>query len=200
MPNAPIIWMRSDIFFHNSQRSGFLRKGEYAFTLTSDGQSGRSYYDSYLENFLIPVYEAKSDGVAIARVWKNDMEHTKEEYKKVSEVKGVLIRSTQDGLIVSLERPIYLAYWDTNFEKLNNCKVLEKGIVRVSEDGVSWKNMVDELPTGQISVLGQLPTDDRLFYSFLGQRAKKVEIKLVPANSCVRYLKNLKVFELPDYK
>ena len=45
--------------------------------------SGKDFFYvwEYTNKFLIPLYEVKIDGVSILKIWKNDLEHTKKEYR-----------------------------------------------------------------------------------------------------------------------
>ena len=81
-PNAPPILLRSDILLDNKNWSGLTRDGEYLMELTFN-DTGKAYYYTweYVDKFLEPVYELKVDDTAILKIWKNDIEHTKKEYR-----------------------------------------------------------------------------------------------------------------------
>lgn len=76
--NVPRIWIRRDIYFSESHYSGEKKSGEYLMEVTgyrwdkNVSEEKRKYIEA-----LVPVYEEKVDGVAILKIWKNDIQHTK---------------------------------------------------------------------------------------------------------------------------
>lgn len=198
MPNIPTLWVRRDIAFTNSQRSGFIRDGEYAITLTYDGTARRSYYDRYLETTLEPVYEAKVDNVPILKIWKNDLEHAKTQYKKLTVVKIENFKIFPGKIEIGLEKEVNLSYLDIPLAKNNLCQKLISGKVSISTDNKNWSYQKDLLPTGQISIFGVQPSENRLVYSFLGEKARYIKIEYLPVNTCLGKARSGKVFQLPD--
>jgi 4-amino-4-deoxy-L-arabinose transferase-like glycosyltransferase len=85
MVAIPPIWLRQDILF-GSNFSGFEKKGEYIMSLVYPDPPKVFPY-LYLERFLEPAYEAKVDGVSVAKVWKNDLSHTKVPYRNSQVIK-----------------------------------------------------------------------------------------------------------------
>lgn len=192
MPNVPNIWVRPDILFHNAQRSGFLRKGEYAITLTYQGTSNRSYYDAYLENFLEPVYQAKVDGVAILKVWKNDDEHLKIPWKEVL-YREVNFSKEDFGLRFSLDNAQTISKLEINYSEFN-CEVLKSAFVRISEDGTTWTNLLGTFPRDAVvPALGVQPKDGIFIEPFVGQRVRYIDLVYSPQDACLGRLKSYKV-------
>ena len=198
MPNVPTIWVRPDISFHNAQRSGFVRAGEYAITITYEGVSTRSYFDSYLENFMEPVYQSKVDGVAVVKVWKNDESHAYEEYKVQKLVDNVRWKVLGGIIEADLGGKKRLSYVDISINSNANCKKLEKGAVFLSIDGKSWKQTQDTLPTGQTSIYKVQPNEERLLYSFLAEPARYIRVSFVPSDACLSGARGGRVYELPN--
>lgn len=196
MPNIPLIWVREDILFHNSRRSGPLRKGEYAMTLTYDGISERSYYDKYLETMIEPVYQVTVDGVPILKIWKNDLEHTKIEYQRQEVVVKANFKTSGNILEIDLGKPVALSFLDANYNQ-SNCSEIDQAEVETSQDGRSYLRLIDGLPTGQISVYGQQPNNGRLVYSFLGEQARYIRFQISPPDACLFNLTSLKVYFYP---
>lgn len=200
MPNIPLIWVRPDILFHNSRRSGPIRIGDYAMTLTYDGIAQRSYYDKYLEKMVDPVYEDKVDEVGILKIWKNDEEHTKPQYKSQQLVKGIDFRKIDDMIEIDLKVPVALSYLEAMYDQ-TNCENLKSATVSLSTDGVLETALSDGLPTGQIAIYGELPNNGKLVYSFLGEKARFIRIKNVnPISACLMNITSLKVISLPNVK
>ncbi|QQG43493.1 MAG: glycosyltransferase family 39 protein [Candidatus Daviesbacteria bacterium] len=211
MPNIPLIWVRPDILFHNSRRSGPLRRGDYAMTLTYDGVINRSYYDKYLEQQVNPVYETQVDGVAILKIWENDTAHTKEGFKNQKLIEDVSVKRLNGMIDIDLKIPAALSYLEAFYNSsitrisssaydLVNCQDLKYGVVSISLDGSKEIELGDKLPTGQIAVYGEQPKDGRFVYSFLGERARYIRLKLSPSDACLFNIQSLKVFSLPDVK
>jgi hypothetical protein len=198
MPNIPSIWIRSDISFSNTHRSGFIRDGEYAITLTYDGTAERTYYDRYLETVLDPVYEVKVDGVSILKVWKNDLEHTKTKFKNQIPLTTIKWTVVLGKIEADLGKEANLSYLDISFKEAGGCGKLTSGAVSLSRDRKDWNYMKDLLPTGQISIYKQQPSENRLVYSFLGERARYVKIEYLPIGACLAEFLNGEVFQIPD--
>lgn len=193
MPDIPTVWLRKDISFSNSQRSGFLRSGEYAIGLTYQGTKERSYYDSYLEEFLEPVYQAKVDGVAVLKVWKNDNEHLKIPWKETLYY-GVNFSKEDFGLRFTLKQKKKLSRLEIDY-KLFPCKELKSAFVRISQDGENWKNLSGNLPQDWlIPVLGMQPKDGKFTEPFVGQEAKYIDLVFTPERACLGQLKSYKVY------
>ena len=77
--NIPRINIRKDINFFEKYYSGEEKKGEYVIEVVDYRWSldiPKEKRD-YLET-LIPVYEVKVDDVAILKVWKNDVQHSRQ--------------------------------------------------------------------------------------------------------------------------
>lgn len=78
LSNIPRIFVRKDIYFSESHYSGNKKAGEYLMEVVDyrwdidTPKEKRQYIDT-----LVPVYEEKVDGVAILKIWKNDVEHAK---------------------------------------------------------------------------------------------------------------------------
>jgi hypothetical protein len=199
MPNSPSIWVRPDINFHNSQRSGFVRRGEYALTLTYDNTDKRSYYDSYLEKFIKPVYSSTVDGVAVVKVWKNDTAHAYEEAKTQSQIQNAKWSKYHGVIEVDLGAPRNLSYLDLTIYSTPNCKPVTSGNVQISDDNLNWKTFSEVLPTGHISIYGELPSKEKFVYSFLAEQARFVRINYQPTDACLANFTNPLIYELPNY-
>lgn len=197
MPNAPYIWVRSDINFQNTQRSGFLRKGEYAITITYQGTNTRSYYDSYLENFVKPVYESQVDGVGVVKVWKNSQENVYDPYKAQKRIDNVIFKSNKKELILDLKNTYSLAYMYLVIEK-SGCAETTGGSVSTSTDLQNWSEIPESLPTGSVSSLSGQPNIGEFYFPFLSQKARYIKVNYSPENSCLGQVNNINVFHFPS--
>lgn len=197
MPNVPNNWVRKDILFHNTRRSGFIRDGEYAITLTYQGTAERSYYDRYLELTQKPVFQELVDGVAVLKIWKNTKENSADNYRELSSVDNVVAVYKKGNMELLLNKSFKLVYLDVVFSN-NECSKLVSGIVSLSSDGKNWNNYPDPLPTGQISIFGEQPSESRLVYSFLGEEAQKIRIEFKPSDACLKNVDDVKIYILKE--
>lgn len=195
-PNIPNIFIRPDINFQNRNRSGFWRQGEYAITLVYQGTKDRSYYDSYLENFLEPVYSVAVDGVAILKVWKNDPANLK--LALTEEVmSSVVLSKTDYGLAFDLGREVKLSRLEINYDQ-TSCAELTRGIVQISKDSVNWVTLPGVLPNAwRVSIMGVQPFDGHFIEPFVAQNARFIRLDLSPTDTC---LKNVRDFKLYRFK
>ncbi len=197
-PNIPLIWLRSDLTLDNRNRSGFLKAGEYAITLTYQGIKDRSYYDLYLETILDPVYETKVDGVGIVKVWKNDIEHTKVQYSKEIESRNIKLTKDESGILVDLGQIQYLSRIEANFRRNSVCKDLKYAYSEVSVDNKNWKRLPGVMPKEDwnTSAYGEEPKKDSFRQPFAGNQARYVKYNIAPADACLKNITSIKVFNL----
>lgn len=193
IPNLPRIWLRQDINLYNANRSGYLRKGEYAMGLIYDGTAERSYYDAYLEKFQKPVYEVAVDGVSIVKIWKNDEEHLKLPLKEINAT-NIKWRKSNFGLYFDLGEERKLSRLEVAYNQ-SSCKPLLFGYTQISKDGQEWKRLPGVLPDDwRISVLGEQPKNGGFIEPFAGQVARYVEIVVSPLETCLTNVSNFKFF------
>lgn len=193
MPNIPVIWIRPDINFHNSYRSGYLQKGEYAIGLTYQGTKDASYYDGYLEMFLKPVYEVKVDGVGILKIWKNEREYLKIDTKE-EVLENVILTKDEKGLTFDLGEVKKLSRLEIEYDE-RDCNKLKSGVVQLSINGKDFGQQWGALP-GQwrVAALGEQPQNGSFIEPFLGQEAKVIRLVLSPSDTCLKNVKEFKVY------
>lgn len=193
MPNIPIIWIRPDINFHNSQRSGYLQMGEYAIGLTYQGTRDYSYYDGFLENFVQPVYQVKVDGVGILKIWENSNSKLGFDPKETS-ISEVQMQKYENGLRFDLGREYNLSRLEISYSEMN-CQPLKSGVVRISTDNDKWQTLVGVLPKyWRIGVLGQQPKNGNFIEPFYGQQARYIDLVLSPISTCLKQILKYKIF------
>ena len=195
MPNIPLIWFRQDIVFSNAQRSGFLREGEYSIALIYDGIGNRSYYDSYLEKLVEPVYTVKVDGVDILKVWKNDELHLKVPWREGLATSAEM-KKMDFGLRFDLGEVKKLSKIEIDYSELH-CKPLLSAYLQVSTNGIKWEILPGSLPRDWlIPVLGVQPKDGKFIGPFVGQEAKYIDLVFFPKDACLGKVKNFRVYVL----
>lgn len=186
--NIPKIKLRFDIAYSNAYWSGINRKGEYLMELThQDSVKLYPYAWEYIEKFLEPVYEVKVDGVAIAKIWKNDLEHTKAPWRKenIMYTKPFLTTTLGSSLTVQLNEKILLTIF-TIPANSKNCKM--SGRFLTSLDGTIWQEELDHFPA--YSQLGER-TNDLIKFYFPGREVKYIKFESDSPESCV--LQNPKI-------
>ncbi len=193
IPNIPRIWIRTDINLHNSNRSGYLRKGEYVITLPYQGTEDRSYFDMYLRKFLKPVYESKVDGVSVVTVWKNDNEHLNQDWnEKIA--RNVKLDKTANSIVFTLPESEDISRLEINYGEWG-CSELEIGKVFISLDGNLWTGLPGVLPRDWlIPVQGQQPKEGKFIYPFVGQNTKYIRIEVAPEDTCLKNIVNYNIF------
>jgi hypothetical protein len=180
---------------NNNDRSGYLRKGEYAVTLVYEGVGGRSYYDEYLDKFLNPVYEIKVDDVSILKIWKNDDQHLKKVWSERI-VPGVTWQKINSSIRFDLHEKINISRLEVSYKEAN-CKPIEVGYVQVSIDGKKWQRMIGNFPGDwKIGVLGEQPKNGHFIEPFVGQEARYIDVIVSPANTCLENVTSYKVYRL----
>lgn len=194
IPNMPRIWLRTDIDLYNAQRSGFLRKGEYAMGLTYQGTSTRSYYEMYLEKFIDPVFEVKVDDTAILKIWKNDEKHLKKEYSIEKMASGIVIKRGDGEVTFELQDVVSLSRLHISYNQ-NSCMPLTTGMVQTSPDGKNWTTSPGILPEDwRLPVIGEQPKNGEIIEPFVGQKAKYIRFFMNPETTCLKKVTNAQAY------
>lgn len=194
LPNIPTLLFRKDMDVKNIYRSGYLKRGEYAITVSFDGTKERSYYDTYLEKILKPVFVGEVDGVAVVQVWKNDVEHTKDQYLFENEMLPAKIDVVESGVILDLGKSLSISRVEAQVPKYG-CTPLSYGWAQFSDDKTSWIKLPNILPTDwMVAVLGEQPLNGRFIHPFTGEVARYIAFNLAPKTSCLHKMYNIKVF------
>ncbi|MDO8619155.1 MAG: glycosyltransferase family 39 protein [Candidatus Daviesbacteria bacterium] len=196
--NVPAILVRSDIDYKNTNWSGIERKGEYLMELYfNDTTKTPAYSWEYVDKFLIPVYNLEVDDVAILKIWKNDLEHTRDQYK-ISESKyegniGLVSRSNE--LTISLANQVVLSRLELIFIPTDRCSKLIGDYIETSTDGVSYVKEKDRIPSYQIyQKLNMI--DNTINFYFAGKNAKYIRVHINNDYSCMFNVKSPSIYEL----
>lgn len=196
LPNIPTIWFRRDITFRNEYRSAYLKEGEYTIALTYYHSENSSYFDRYLDQALIPVYEAKVDGIPVMKVWKNDKEHTIEKFLNESKISNYKIEKTDLGLRFDFRKVTPLSRIEADISSVSCNKNLKFSYVQISKDGEKWTRLPGTMPNEDWSVprIGIQPEDDHITIPFVADEARFLDLVVEPSDSCLLNLKNTKVY------
>lgn len=193
IPNIPRIFLRPDINLTNSNRSGYLRKGEYAISLAYQGSNARSYYDKYLDKFIEPAWEVKVDGVSILKIWINSDQYVKDKRKEIV-LGNVAVADTGRQILFDLGETRSLSRLVMTYNQ-SGCKELDSLRVSVSEDGKNWDNLYGLLPRDWlIPVLGKQPSAGNFIEPFVGEEARFIRLSYSPTTACIRQIGSFKIF------
>lgn len=195
--NVPSIMLREDITRWNVYWSGIKREGEYLMELThNDPIRAYPYAWDYVDKFLEPVYEVKVDGVAIAKVWKNDLEHTKPEMR-LREVayNGRVDSFKEDNVLgASVVDKVLLSRIVITYSEDAGCGPVS-GEVQSSSDGESWYQEPERVPFPQINEKESVDAG-RMQYFFPAREARAVRFIADSTNSCILENPQIKIFVL----
>lgn len=193
MPNIPTIWFRPDLDVSNRFRSGYVRRGEYVIGLTYQGTPNYSYFDAYLEKFLNPVYQVKVDDVAILQIWRNSEENLKINVEE-EVLSDAILAKDKLGLTFDIGGVKKISRLEIEYNE-KSCSPLKSGLVQLSVDGEHYEQQWGALP-GQwrIAALGAQPNEGHFIEPFLEQEAQFIRLVLSPADTCLKNVKDFKVY------
>ena len=196
LPNIPMLWLRPDLALHNSFRSGYLKKGEYIIALVYQGVEKTSYFDRYLDRFLIPIYEAKVDDVPILKIWKNDLEYTKKEYLSEKEADDFTMSTKEGTIIFNFGGTIYLSRLEVSYIENFSCNKISSAYVQISEDGEKWERLPGTMPNEDWSTpqIGIQPKNGKFIIPFAAEKLRYLRIISFPIDSCLTRINTKKVY------
>jgi len=148
--------------------------------------TGKDFYYAweYVDKFLVPVYELKVDGVAILKIWKNDIEHTNANFlfKEGIYKRNLGIELNGNIISVDLGEEVLLSHMELDFvNTTSHCSL--SGNVDTSIDGKNWVREKDGFPQLQIgrksNVIGNTIT-----YYFAARKARQVRFWFDNNNPC----------------
>ena len=184
--NIPLIDLRGDIQYENRLKSAIEREGEYIIGVTHYGTHEQSYHRRYLDRFLNPVYEVLIDGIPVLKVWKNDFEHTKEEFRAPDQLIGTVQTFVKGrALFIDFGQPYRLTKLELVFDP--NCIIDGSGKIDVSLNQKNWTNVYEEL----LDIPGFsrfIPNSEpgKLAYLLAADNARYIRIVHNSEDSCLR--------------
>lgn len=184
--NVPPILVRKDINFSPINFSGINRDGEYLMDLTFNDTSTSFYYAwEYVDKFLIPVYEVKVDGVAILKVWKNDLDHTKDDYKltELPYTGFYVIKKKENILEIDLNRVEILSRVKLGYTPFSGCTPINLGYVEISQNKLDWTREKDWIPFDQVRSVSNSINNNIVFY-LAAKKARAARFVFESNNSC----------------
>lgn len=193
------LFLRKDINFSNAYRSVLERKGEYVLGLTHDTGFEYTYFFKYLDKFLNPVYEVKVDGVPILRIWKNDIKHTKKEYKNIVLITDApSVDANKDTVVLDVGKVVVLAKMTIKFG--GNCDREQEGegSVSLSINSKDWFRLDGDLRAQSFLPMTTYGEDNGFVYYFAADSTRYIRLNLAKYNSCFKQIKAIKIYGVKD--
>lgn len=182
--NLARVKLRPDIHYWNAHWSGPNMGGEYEMELDFDWGPKEWYSYAYYDTFVNPVYVAQVDGVPLLKIWKNDFEHTKPEYREEIDYR-IVEKTTESGqLIIDLGQVVALTRIVVEHSTLE-CEPQRGGFMETSEDRVNWKRDPETIAAPQVPVNVNGWDEDTFVFMFAGRRARFININTQMENSCI---------------
>lgn len=182
--NIPTTQLRPDIKFSNGYWTASFRGGEYLMELTfNSGINPYPHAWEYVNKVLEPVYEVKADGVPIAKVWKNDLAHTRPEYRKPeTQLWNYYLQKDKNNLLVTFNGQEIITRFFLHYVPDKSCSGVA-GQIQTSIDGKNWSTEPELIPNIQVSVK-DLPKNTSPFF-FAMRDVKFLRIIALDPNSCL---------------
>lgn len=183
--NIPRIKLRSDIGISPYYWSGLNHDGEYDIELTYDYSQMNWFALKYLNEAMDPVYEVKVDGVAIAKVWKNDLAHVKPEFLREREVNGkISVDNVRNNITITLPE-ISKVMQVTITQPVKGCSPLHTGYVTSSVDGVHQKREQEDIAVDQLNRDELQPFSSTFKFHFVATPAKTLTFNVDSGSTCL---------------
>lgn len=186
LSNIPFSELRSDLVLYNQVRSALEQRGEYIIGVTHSGSYEDRFHRIYLDRFLNPVYQVVVDGVPVLKVWKNDREHTKENYKKQQEKHHITRVIKKDRVvIIDLTDVERLTKIEVLFDP-TGCTLPENGYFELSLNGEKWYKAYGDFAKFPLSVYANpQPNPGVLLSWFPAEPARYIQMVVNDIYSCL---------------
>lgn len=197
--NFPHMFAREDLKLAQ-QFSGMSKKGEYMMDIYYVGFPLPGYKIEYLETFLKPLYVYEAEGVPLLKLWKNDVEHTKEGYVNEKVEKNIKISGGGEtgSIKITLQEPSYITRVEINHGNYD-CTIKKKaGIMSYSLDDINYTNTSNGLADDQGYYASTRQSDNFFVYFFSAPAAKYIQITPSDPNSCLLRYNSIVVKSLKD--
>lgn len=183
--NIPRFKLRNDIAISPYYWSGLKHNGEYLIELTYDYPPMNYFALKYLNEAMTPVYEVKVDGVAIAKVWKNDINKIKPEFKNTGEISikpnpdatlktiNITLPENKKIMKVTLNQPII------------GCTQLKTGFVETSLDNKNWVREPEDIASNQLDREELKKLEPIYEFYFMAKNAKYIRFNIDNSSSCL---------------
>lgn len=183
--NIPASYFSPQITYSNSFWSGINREGEYLVELTHQGNEiAYPFAWEYINRVLVPVHEVSVDGVAIAKIWKNDIEHSRPEYQNEQDVPIKDINIKGNSFEIELEKIFSLAKLRIDFNSKGKCQTFKAGTIQTSVDNTNWRTEIEKISDYQVRAYSSLE-DGLVRFIFPVNPALFIRIQTESGKSCL---------------
>jgi len=183
--NIPRYKLRKDISLSYNYWSGQDHDGEYLLELIYDYPQMEWFSLKYLNNAMKPVYEVKVDGVAIAKVWRNDPEFVLSEYKNQKMIPAEISYNKKSGYIeLSLSKPEKIMRVDLK-QPITGCTALMTGYADTSIDGKTWIREIEDIARDQLKHSRLNDLGPNFSFYFVAKEAKYIRFHTEYLDSCL---------------
>lgn len=189
--NIPRFKLRGDIALSPNYWSGLKHDGEYLIELTYDYPQMEWFALKYLNTAMEPVYEVKVDGVAIAKVWKNEEKYKKAEFKKEAVI-NLPVKVTGNTLSISLPKTLKVMQVFLS-QPTENCAPIITGYVRSSVDGKSWVREAEDIARDQLNRSQPLGLTSTFNFYFVAREAKEIVFEVQNSDACLLKAKGVRI-------
>lgn len=183
--NIPRFKLRPDIAVSPYYWSGLKHSGEYLIELTYNYDPMNYFALKYLNEAMIPVYEVKVDGVAIAKVWKNDLNHVKSEFKNTQ---NIFVSPQTNKTAQTLELDLHEVKKIMKVQitqPITDCTPLKTGYVATSADGKIWTREPEDIAVDQQN-REEIKTLTPIYeYLFVARNARFITFNVDGQNTCL---------------
>jgi hypothetical protein len=183
MGNVPKLSLRADIDFYSGCWSGTRRDGEYEIEMDFDWWPKRWYSFQYLDVFLEPVYVAEVDGVPLLKIWKNDLEHTKEGFEREKIYLVKTIDYSQKKVLIDMGREILLTGLKIEHSSWN-CEPVKAGYIALSLDNIEWERVLEPLAP-QVPPVEDIINENTFVFLFPAKKVRYILVDPLSTNSCL---------------
>lgn len=191
--NIPRFKLRPDIALSLNYWSGLKHAGEYLIELTYNYSPENWFSLQYLNNAMIPVYEVKVDGVAIAKVWKNDPPYVKKEFTQTTEVQAKILSNPKNKTL-TIQIPAGQKVMKISIaEPTTNCTPLKTGYVESSADSKTWTREIEDIAVNQLNREEIIPLTSNYEFLFFERNAKFFIFNTDNSSNCLLKATNAKV-------
>ena len=181
--NIPRFKLRPDIAVSPKYWSGLAHQGEYLIELTYEYQPMNWFALRYLNEAMSPLYEIKVDGVAIAKVWKNDSEYVRPEYLKINRV-ATRITAMNKVLQIRLPNIQKVMKVEITYPKVG-CDSVKTGYVETSVDGKNWSREPEDIARDQLNRSELKELSSLYEFYFMAKPASYLNFHIDSESACI---------------
>lgn len=183
MGNVPKQKLRADVEFFNGNWSGTNRAGEYEMEMDFEWPPKNWYSFQYMDVFLNPVYVVEVEGVPLLKIWKNDLEHTRNNFEKEKQYNFKNINITNNNLFIDMGKEIYVTSLKVEHAS-EKCDLISGGHVATSLDNINWNFEADPL-AAQVPPVTSIFDKDTFIFLFPARKTRYILVEPRSNNSCL---------------